>query len=383
MNIGAGLAEVLRKYRRAHGLSQAALGAMLNVDQSYISLVETGRREITDVHFLKRIVDRLGIKPFQIGLPTEVFAETADLDVLQFARSIISLAITARNSGHPEQTIQELHPLLVRLDAQLQERPSDTALLMTIAEGKTALGTALGDLLPDERLHEATGELCAALDIVNRTQGHSPSLKADLLKKIGNEKRKQGLHAEAAPLLERALAIDPHHGRRGSAALCLARLRANQHDQRGFASAVREAMVCMDRVDSVSPVFNQIAINEVRLRGAMQLGHLKGAAEIERLSGEVAVGLAPHWSVIRETTIAEAWISVGNRAEGIHHAHLAIAGALRCKLPRQATRVARVVDHPADPAFEDFAQHAREALSTLVPYMQIVWPEQGHKSPVS
>ena len=177
------LASVLAAYRQAYGASQSALADILGVDQSYISKIERGRRVIRDVQFLKRVVDRLGVQPFQIGLSIDAFAGKADQDILQLSNSVISLAITARNSGHPEKAIQELQPLLIRLYGQSRANASDVTLLRTIVSAKIALGTALGDLLPQERLKEAGKELLEALEIFTHIEkaaqkGHS-AVKTD------------------------------------------------------------------------------------------------------------------------------------------------------------------------------------------------------------
>ncbi len=72
------LSAVLKEYRREHGLTQAALGELLQVDQTYVSMIERGRRQIRDVSFLLRICRLLGIPPADLGLSNEFFmANTA------------------------------------------------------------------------------------------------------------------------------------------------------------------------------------------------------------------------------------------------------------------------------------------------------------------
>jgi transcriptional regulator with XRE-family HTH domain len=69
-----GLGAVLKEYRRAHGLTQAALGELLGVDQTYVSMIERGRRQIRDVGFLLRACRLLGIPPADLGLSNEFVA---------------------------------------------------------------------------------------------------------------------------------------------------------------------------------------------------------------------------------------------------------------------------------------------------------------------
>jgi len=72
-----GLGEVLREYRAANHLTQAALGGLLQVDQTYISLIERSRRQIRDVGFLLRVARLLGIPPADLGLSNDLLSETA------------------------------------------------------------------------------------------------------------------------------------------------------------------------------------------------------------------------------------------------------------------------------------------------------------------
>ena len=61
------LGAVLKEYRREHGLTQAALGELLGVDQTYVSMIERGRRQIRDVGFLLRACRLLGTPPADLG----------------------------------------------------------------------------------------------------------------------------------------------------------------------------------------------------------------------------------------------------------------------------------------------------------------------------
>jgi transcriptional regulator with XRE-family HTH domain len=66
------LGEVLREYRAANHLTQAALGELLQVDQTYVSMIERGRRTIRDIGFLLRVSRVLGIPPADLGLSNEL-----------------------------------------------------------------------------------------------------------------------------------------------------------------------------------------------------------------------------------------------------------------------------------------------------------------------
>lgn len=66
------LGEVLREYRTANQLTQAALAELLQVDQTYVSMIERGRRQIRDVGFLLRVSRLLRIPPTDLGLSNEL-----------------------------------------------------------------------------------------------------------------------------------------------------------------------------------------------------------------------------------------------------------------------------------------------------------------------
>ena len=66
------LGPVLREYRVANHLTQSALAELLQVDQTYVSMIERGRRPIRDIGFLLRVCRVLGIPPADLGLSNEL-----------------------------------------------------------------------------------------------------------------------------------------------------------------------------------------------------------------------------------------------------------------------------------------------------------------------
>src|SRR5579859_3631306 len=78
------LGQVLREYRTENRLTQQALGELLQVDQTYISMIERGRRQIRDVQFLVRVALLLGIPPADLGLSNDLLGETASPNARQW-----------------------------------------------------------------------------------------------------------------------------------------------------------------------------------------------------------------------------------------------------------------------------------------------------------
>ncbi len=90
------LGAVLKEYRREHDLTQAALGELLGVDQTYVSMIERGRRQIRDVGFLLRVCRLLGIPPADLGLSNEFAAAAMSADHSQLGATPGSWAEAAQ-----------------------------------------------------------------------------------------------------------------------------------------------------------------------------------------------------------------------------------------------------------------------------------------------
>ena len=113
------LGRILRVYRRINGLSQHKLAELLGFDKTYISMIETGRRTISDVTTRRQIARTLGPPTHVLGV-TE--ADDADFAAMvQFADSTLRLAEIARQAGCAVEAVNELWPLVARLEARAAE----------------------------------------------------------------------------------------------------------------------------------------------------------------------------------------------------------------------------------------------------------------------
>lgn len=65
---GSNLAEVLKAYRALHKLKQQDLADLLGYDQSYVSLLERGKRNIRDMVELRRLAHALALPEDELGL---------------------------------------------------------------------------------------------------------------------------------------------------------------------------------------------------------------------------------------------------------------------------------------------------------------------------
>jgi transcriptional regulator with XRE-family HTH domain len=108
------LPEILVFYRRLNQLPLEELGALLGYSTSYISRVETGSRTITDIGALRHIAGRLGLPPHVFGVTDEADADHRAM--IQFGQSVLRLTDIARQAGHAAAAVDELWPLIARLE---------------------------------------------------------------------------------------------------------------------------------------------------------------------------------------------------------------------------------------------------------------------------
>ena len=195
------LAVILRSYRRLNGLSQERLGGVLGYDKTYISMIETRRRTISDAGTLLRIAHTLQIPAHALGI-----AEPDDATftaMLQFAESVLTLADIARKLGRTADAINELWPLVARLEARAAEGILERDTLFLLSRARLSLGVALGTILPDERLSTAARWTGQALRLAERLA--DPTLTTHALAMHGNELRKAGRTSAAIARLRRAV----------------------------------------------------------------------------------------------------------------------------------------------------------------------------------
>lgn len=160
------LATILRAYRRLNGFSQERLAALLGYDKTYVSMIETRRRVISDVTARRHIARALGLPTHVLGV-----TDTHDADfaaMIQFGDSTIRLAEIARQAGHAVDAVNELWPLVARLEARAAEGHLERDTLILLAHGRAALGVSLGTVLPEERLAAAARWTGKALQVAER-----------------------------------------------------------------------------------------------------------------------------------------------------------------------------------------------------------------------
>jgi transcriptional regulator with XRE-family HTH domain len=230
------LAVIVRAYRAATGTSQRQLAELLAYDPTYISMIETGRRDIKDVAARLRIARQLGVPAQCLGVSDP---EDADFTaMLQFGESTIRLAVIARQAGHGAEAVNELWPLVTRLEARVADDHTERDVLLLLARARAELGVSLGYVLSEERLVSAARWTGRALWLAARLDDQE--LLSFALRVHGNELRKTNRTGAAVARLGLAAQLVSERDR-GAALVQLARAAGELGDRLLFDQLVESA----------------------------------------------------------------------------------------------------------------------------------------------
>jgi transcriptional regulator with XRE-family HTH domain len=332
------LGVTLRTYRQLNGLSQEKLAALLGYDKTYVSLIENRRRTIGDVTTLRHIANVLGIPAHVLGVTDNNDADFTAM--LQFGDSTIRLAEIARQAGRAMEAVDELWPLVARLEARAAEGYLERNAIVLLGRARAVLGVALGDVLPEERLAVAAKWTGKALLIASRLG--DPSFHARVLRMHGNELRKAEHRAAAIARLEHAVALSTNVQERGAALAQLARATGEFGDPHRFDQAMIEYRTLLDHHEDHGTLFNAFTLREIQLRGLISTGRSAQAAQLAHDGGRDMTPAAPQWHVIERVTAGHAYLAVKDRVTAEKALQQAITNAQRHRLPHQIQRIIRI-----------------------------------------
>ncbi|NIL55673.1 helix-turn-helix transcriptional regulator [Salinispora arenicola] len=328
------LSVMIRTWRQATGTSQLALAEKLGYDPSYISMIETRRRDVVDIVNRRRIAQHLGIPLHRVGVTD---TEAVDhVTMLQFGYSTLRLATIARHAGHGAAAVNELWPLVARLEARADDGIIDKDMLLLLARARAELGVSLGYVLPEERLTFAvrwTGRALRVAEHLDDTDLHAYTLRVH-----GNELRKAGRVNAALVRLARAVAIAGADQR----APALVQLARAAQDPATFDATLTELHRTRDLPACDDPLVSATAVREVNLRGLITTGRAPQAIALLSASPAPTLPTSPQWRIIEQITIAEVLLAAGDVTTGESTLHDAIGGGERHRLPHQLQRAARV-----------------------------------------
>ena len=358
------LSTIFKAYRQLNGLSQERLAQILGYDKSYISMIEARRRTISDVGALRSIAHTPAI-------PTHVFGVTETDDatfaaMLQFAGSVLSLAEVARRSGRAADAVNELWPLVARLEARAADGFIDRDSLTLLGRARAALGIALGTLLPEERLATAARWTGRSLTIAERLDDQN-SL-AHILAMHGNELRKAGRLDAAIARLVRAVDLAGTPADQASAYAFLARAAGEAGAKDLFDTSIDAYKRNLDETDSDGMLTNKLALHEIHLRGLIDTGRPAEAARLHARRQHSDLVVAPQWVVIEKITVGHMLLATGERDEGTESLKAALESAEIYHLPHQVQRIGRIATrHRVDditPAIQSTLARLQAALAS-------------------
>ncbi|MEU8895014.1 helix-turn-helix transcriptional regulator [Nocardia sp. NPDC048505] len=237
------LPTILRTYRRINRLSQTAMAQVLGYDNSYVSMIETGKRAITDVASRRHIAARLGLPAHVLGVTGTDDAEYRAM--LQFGDSTVRLAEVARQAGHAVEAVNELWPLVARLEARAAEGRLERDSLVLLAQARVALGVSLGTVLPEERLSSAARWTGLAVAVASRLDDQT--FYAHTLRMHGNELRKAGHVGAGVARLEQSAKLSSQPAELGGTLAFLCRATGELGDAERFDAALAEYRRLLDR----------------------------------------------------------------------------------------------------------------------------------------
>ncbi|GAB3494035.1 helix-turn-helix transcriptional regulator [Amycolatopsis cihanbeyliensis] len=331
------LATILRAYRRLNRLSQEQLAAVLGYDKTYVSMIETRRRTISDVGTRRHIAHTLGLPTHVLGVTDSDDADFAAM--LQFGDSTIRLAEIARQSGRAVDAVNELWPLVARLEARAAEGHTERDTLVLLGHGRAALGVSLGTVLPEERLTAAARWTGKALLVAERLG--DPAFLAHVLRMHGNELRKAEHHRAAVARLDRAIAVSPDRAGQGAAYALLARAAGEQGNPIQFDEAIGHYRDLLDSRHGRGMLFNPFTFREIHLRGLVATGRAADAARIMATDLADASPVAPQWHIIERVTAGQVLIAAGDRDAAEDALNAALVTAESHRLPHQIQRTIR------------------------------------------
>lgn len=320
-----------------HGLSQHKLAELLGFDKTYISMIETGRRTISDVTTRRHIARTLGLPTHVLGVTD---ADDADFAAMvQFADSTIRLAEIARQAGRAVEAVNELWPLVARLEARAAEGRAERDTLVLLGHARLALGVSLGTVLPEERLVAAVGWTSKALMIAERLDDNA--FLARTLRMHGNELRKAGRPAAAVARLHHATHISLDSEGRGTAYALLARAAGEHGDAALFDHAVDVYRNLLDHDSGRGMLFNPFTFREIHLRGLLSTHRPAEAVRLLRTEHPGAQPVAPQWHIIERVTAGQVLVAAREPDGAEESLRAALDAAEAHRMPHQVQRAIR------------------------------------------
>ncbi|WP_439681851.1 hypothetical protein [Embleya sp. MST-111070] len=282
-------------------------------------------------------------------MPPHVLGVTdpADTDfaaMLQFGDSTVHLAEITRQSGQATAAVNELWPLVARLEARVADGHTERDVLALLGRARTGLGVALGHILPEERMATAAQWTGKGLAVTRRLDDRPALVHA--LRMHGNELRKTGLHGAALRRLTHAATLAATDAERAAVQPLLARAAGAAGHSGLFDHACAANRRLLDRVGH-DGLFNALAHHEIRLRGLVTTGRITQAAHLAENAPDSTWHVTPQWRVIEHVTTGRVLLAASDTTGAQDRLLTAATLARELRLPHQLQRIIRAAtDHP-------------------------------------
>jgi transcriptional regulator with XRE-family HTH domain len=358
---GGNVGTILLSYRRAGRLTQQQLADLLGFDRTYISMIERGRRSITDRGTLRHISRTLAIPPHVLGVTGPDDADFSAM--LSFGDSVIRLADIARHGGRAAEAASELWPLITRLEARVAGGHPEPEAVRLLAQARVSFGVTLGHLLPEEQMATAARWTGRALRLAWDLGDHT--LLASVLRMHGNELRKAGHAAAAMIRLRQSLQLNDHPGHRGATLVLLARAAAESGQADLFDAVTGQCAQALKADEGHEVFFNAFTVREVRIRGLLATGRTGQAVDLAEGFAAEESPPTPQWRVIERVTTADALARAGDEHAAASMLPGALSDAETLRLPHQVQRIIRLTDQSGELRNQTVRTQAQAALTRL------------------
>jgi transcriptional regulator with XRE-family HTH domain len=313
------LGQVLKEYRKSHGLTQEQLAKELRVEPRTLRSWEN-ERPLENIRELRRIADTLGLDYERLGLSSSLYIprtlEQAD-EAIEQGWSYLQQLRYVEGRAFVEKLVR---------DISLQITSEDPQWLSRLASARHVAGHITSE-------SSRTEKVPTAFQHYHEMENIARLLKDNLLLNIaltyeGDMLRRQGYIDEAISYLERARDIISDAEARGNTLQLLGRAFMAKRDIQEFENAMAEAteLGTAPHTGLTKGLYNLGAVYEEYGKSYGWVGQTTKGLEYLDLA-EKHLPATPHWGLVMKTARSMALIRGGDITNG---GKLAIEATILC-----------------------------------------------------
>jgi len=306
------LSQVLKDYRKEHGLTQEQLAYDLEVEPRTLRTWEN-ERPVNNVQELRRIADILGIEPERLGLAASVYIPKTPQHIEEIIEHVWSLMNEVR--------VIEARTIIEKLvrDINTHIVTEDYALLRSLAHAYQAAGYVAS-------MNARTSEVPLAIHYYHEMESvariiHDQTMLSIALTYQGDMYRRLGDLSKAITYLEAARDTTPqaNTAARGNGLQLLGRASLLKKDMHSFERAMAEAEDLASTIDpaknSIHGHYNLGTIYEEYAKSYAALGQAQKALEYVKRT-KATLPKTPNNKILLMIVRAEAFIYGGEIDSG-------------------------------------------------------------------